>query len=104
MLTSHCFRREQSHEGFNRAAALAKRRIAPRLTELGFLKESTSGIRYAAHCVESGREIRRSAPRRRLGFFEIVGSEVMLLEQIVKVGAILAGQFSGVTDVAFGER
>ena len=38
-----------------------------------------------------------------LGLFKLVGFEVMLLEQIVKVGAILASQFSGVTNVAFGE-
>jgi hypothetical protein len=46
----------------------------------------------------------RLAGHAWLGLFELVGFKVMLLQQVVEVSAILTGQLSRMTDVAFGQR
>lgn len=42
--------------------------------------------------------------RGRLGFFKIVRFEVVLFQQVVKIGSIFAGQLRGLAYVAIGHR
>ena len=40
----------------------------------------------------------------RFGFFEVVNLEIVLFEQVIKIGTIFPGKLGGLTHVAFGHR
>ena len=72
------------------------------------VKLPSSGGQFAETSVNDlgakGVKFTSGCARRRLGFLEIVGFEVVLFQQVVKVSSIFTGQLGGLTYVAIGHR